>query len=264
MDLKIEIREHIETLERLGTRYCTTDGCRRALDYIETRIREYGYTVERSVAQWEGLSFPSPWAIKTGRGPALYLLTAHYDSISQSKDGKLLDQAPGADDNATGVAILLETAKALVHQNLNCSVGFVFFNVEEVGQHGSKEFAKEWKEAGRRIDGVINIDTIGTWPVSLQNGGQVNYVSNPTSQPLLDRIKASFNLPLKPATTPWEDDHASFWAEGFQAIELTEEGCTPVMHTPADTSEKVDVQSVARVATALIKMFSNDKFSLGY
>lgn len=249
------IRTHIETLERLGTRYCTTEGCGRALDYIEARLREYGYTTERSVARWEGRSFSSPWAIKLGRGPALYLLTAHYDSISQTKDGKLLDRAPGADDNATGVAVLLEVAKALIGQRLNSGVGFVFFNVEEVGQHGSKQFAKEWKENRRRIDGVINIDTIGTWPVSLQNGGQVNYVSNPLSQPLLDRIKSSFALPLKPAATPWEDDHASFWAEGFQAIELTEEGCTPVMHSPDDTSEKVDIPSVARVARALIEMF---------
>ena len=255
MELESGIREHIETLERFGTRYCTTDGCRRALDYIETRLREYGYSVERSIAQWEGQSFSSPWAIKSGRGPALYLLTAHYDSISQTKDGKLLDRAPGADDNASGVAVLLETAKALIHQNLNCGVGFVFFNVEEVGQHGSKQFAKEWKARGRRIDGVINIDTIGTWPVSLLNGGEVNYVSNPMSQPLLDRIKSSFNIPLKPAATPWEDDHASFWAEGFQAIELTEEGCTPFMHSPEDTSEKVDVSSVARVAQGLIEMF---------
>ena len=254
MDLETNIREHIEALERLGSRYCTTDGCLRALAYIETCMRKYGYTVERSVSQWEGRPFSSPWAIKAGRGPELYLLTAHYDSISQAKDGKLLDRAPGADDNATGVAVLLETAKSLIHQNLNCGVGFVFFNVEEVGQHGSKQFAKEWKERGRRIDGVINIDTIGTWPTPLLNGGQVNYVSNPLSQPLLDRVKASFDLPLKPAATPWEDDHASFWAEGFQAIELTEEGCTPFMHSPEDTSEKVDVPSVARVAQGLIEM----------
>jgi len=185
----------------------------------------------------------------------MYLLTAHYDSISQAKDGKLLDRAPGADDNASGVAVLLEAAKAIFYQKLNSGVGFVFFNVEEVGQHGSKQLAKEWKDRGRRIDGVINIDTIGTWPVSLLNGGQVNYVSNSMSQPLLDRIKAAFLLPLKPAATLWEDDHASFWAEGFQAIELTEEGCTPVMHSPEDTSEKIDVPSVARVARALIEMF---------
>lgn len=255
MNMETAIRTHIETLERLGTRYCTSDGCRQALDYIETRMREFGYTIERSVSRWEGREFSSPWAIKSGRGPALYFLTAHYDSISQSKDGKLLDQAPGADDNATGVAILLETAKALVRQNLNAGAGFVFFNVEEVGQHGSKQFAKEWKEAGRRIDGVINIDTIGTWPLSLQNGGQVNYVSNAMSQPLLDHVKSTFRLPLKKAATPWEDDHASFWAKGFQAIELTEEGCTPVMHSPEDTSEKLDIPSVAGVADALIEMF---------
>lgn len=115
LDLETAIREHIETLERLGTRYCTTEGCRLALDYIEARLRGYGYTVEQSVAQWEGQLFSSPWAIKAGRGPGLYLLSAHYNSISQAKDGKLLDRAPGADDNASGVAVLLETAKVVIH-----------------------------------------------------------------------------------------------------------------------------------------------------
>jgi hypothetical protein len=104
------------------------------------------------------------------------------------------------------------------------------------------------------LDGVINLDTLGTWPVSLADGGKVNYVANEASQPWMEEIRRRFPLPLKPAGTLWEDDHASFWAEGFPAIELTEEGCTPFMHTPGDTSEKVDVRSVALVADALVHM----------
>jgi hypothetical protein len=57
---------------------------------------------------------------------------------------------------------------------------------------------------------------------------------------------------LEPAPTPWEDDHASFWAQGFPAIELTESGCTEFMHSPRDTSDRLDFESIALVAEALI------------
>lgn len=256
--LEDAILAHIKKLEGFGSRYYVREGNPSAQEYIEACMRDYGYRVERSLSNYEGSSFASPWAIKaggTGTEGKLYLLAAHFDSISQDVKGDILEGAPGADDNATGVGVLLEVARALSRRDLGQSVGFVFFNVEEVGQHGSKQFAKEFKEQGRRLDGVINIDTIGTWPLPLRQGGKVNYVSNELSRPFMERIQASLALPLKPAGTPWEDDHASFWAQGFPAIELTEEGCTPHMHTPQDTSEKLDCESVAMVAQALIDLF---------
>ncbi len=162
--------------------------------------------------------------------------------------------APGADDNATGVAVLLEAAKALRAAALPHGLGFAFFNVEEDGQFGSKQFAKDWKASGRRLDGVINIDTIGTWPQPLGQGGKLNYVTDKRSRSFMDRLIKGLGLPMKEAATPWQDDHASFWAEGYAAIELTEEGCTPVMHSDKDTSEKLDMGSVALVAEALVRV----------
>jgi Zn-dependent M28 family amino/carboxypeptidase len=259
MGLEEAILIHVKKLEGFGSRYYAHEGNRGAQEYIESRLRDYGYRVERSIAAYQDASYASPWALKAGRtGPEgkLYLLTAHFDSISQNENGDILEAAPGADDNATGVAVLLEVAKALSGLDLEQSVGFVFFNVEEVGQHASKRFAKEFKGKTTHLDGVINIDTIGTWPLSLGQGGKVNYVTNEVSRPFMERLEASLPLPLKEAETPWEDDHASFWAEGYQAVELTEEGCTPVMHTPQDTSEKIDFESVAAVAQALIALFS--------
>jgi hypothetical protein len=256
--LEASVSAHIKTLEAFGSRYYAVEGNRAAQAYIETCLRDYGYAVERSLAAYEGGSFASPWAVKAGKAGtagSLYLLTAHFDSISQDEQGSILEAAPGADDNATGVAVLLEVAKALSRLDLEQSVGFVFFNVEEVGLHGSKQFAAEFKERGSRLDGVINVDTIGTWPLSLSLGGKVNYVTNEPSRPFLERIQGAFSLPMKPAETPWQDDQASFWAEGYPAIELTEEGCTPAMHTPRDTSEKVDSVSVAMVAQALVALF---------
>lgn len=257
--LEENILGHIKALEALGSRYYAREGNAAAQAYIEARLREQGYRVEKSRASFQEGWFESPWVVKAGKAGAegkFYLLAAHFDSISQDKDGGILEQAPGADDNASGVAVLLEMARALAPLELEQSVGFVFFNVEETGQQGSKHFAKTWKEKGGRLDGVINIDTIGTWPVALSQGGKVNYVTNDLSRPFLARVETGLKLPLKPAATPWEDDHASFWAQGYPAIELTEEGCTPVMHSPQDTSDRIDVESVAAVAQALIELLS--------
>jgi Zn-dependent M28 family amino/carboxypeptidase len=251
------ISKHIKTLESFGSRYCTRNGNGLGQGYIERCLREYGYPVRRAFAEFEGRSYASPWAWKIGsRGSAgrQILLAAHFDSISYNAKGDLLPQAPGADDDASGVAVLLEAARMLAGQTLPHSLCFVFFNLEEVGMVASRQFAKDWKMEGRRLDGVINIDGIGTWPVSLAQGGKVNYVTNEASRPWMATLQRHFGLPLKPADTPWEDDHASFWAEGFPAIELTEEGCTPFMHTSGDTSEKVDMRSVAGVAEALVGM----------
>lgn len=255
MNVEERILYHVKRLESLGSRYHSDQGNRDARDYIEACLRDYRLPIERSFSRFQNLAYASTWTLKPGKGEKVFFLAAHFDSISQDKEGKILPQAPGADDNASGVAVLLEVAHALHKLDLPQSLGFVFFNVEEIGQFGSKQFAKEWKEQGKRLDGLINIDTIGTWPVSLKQGGKVNTVTNEASRPLLDLVERHSGLPMKPAGTPWEDDHASFWAEGFQAIELTEEGCTPAMHSPQDTSEKLDLESIAATTEALIKMF---------
>ncbi|HXC64864.1 MAG TPA: M28 family peptidase, partial [bacterium] len=123
---------HIRALEGLGSRYYAREGNRAGRAYIEGCLEGYGYRVETSQSEFQGALYDSPWAIKAGKPGmegALYLLTAHFDSISQDQDGGILADAPGADDNASGVAVLLEVARALAQLDLEHSVGFVFFNV---------------------------------------------------------------------------------------------------------------------------------------
>ena len=49
----------------------------------------------------------------------------------------------------------------------------------------------------------------------------------------------------------WRDDHASFWRNGFKAIEITEDGCTPYMHKPTDTAEKLQYDNIAKIVYGL-------------
>ena len=90
------------------------------------------------------------------------LLSAHFDSTA-SVNRRLSPQAPGADDNASGVAALLELARILKGRTAERNIEFVFFNCEEQGTAGSKHLAKMYKDNQWPIEYMINLDTIGTW-----------------------------------------------------------------------------------------------------
>jgi len=86
----------------------------------------------------------------------VYIFCAHYDSISS---GSTL--APGANDNATGVAVLLEVARVLSETSSTNTIEFVFFSNEEQDHKGSKAYVEKLRARGLNIEGAINVDAIG-------------------------------------------------------------------------------------------------------
>jgi Zn-dependent M28 family amino/carboxypeptidase len=86
----------------------------------------------------------------------LYVFCAHYDSISSGST-----PAPGANDNATGVAVLLEVARVLSDTSCKNTIEFVFFSNEEQDHKGSKAYVEKRRAQGLNIEGTINVDTIG-------------------------------------------------------------------------------------------------------
>lgn len=96
---------------------------------------------------------------------AVLVFCAHYDSHPAGLEAG--GRAPGVDDNATGVAVLLEGARILAGKPVNTTVELVFFSNEEQGHKGSKAYVAELAAKGRRIEGVINVDAIGYTQPSL-------------------------------------------------------------------------------------------------
>jgi acetylornithine deacetylase/succinyl-diaminopimelate desuccinylase-like protein len=90
---------------------------------------------------------------------AVLIFCAHFDSYPAGQDTG--GAVPGADDNATGVAVLLEGARILAGHPVNHPLEFVFFSNEEQEHKGSKAYVKDLVAQGRTVKGVINIDTIG-------------------------------------------------------------------------------------------------------
>lgn len=183
------------------------------------------------------------------------VICAHYDATS----GTPYICTPGADDNATGVAGVLASARALYGARLSRTVEFVLFDAEEVGLRGSRHFASN-REAGVIYDGVINLDMLGydykrDW--SLKVAGR----SHPDDMDLGDLVMAvidSLDLQLVPdyTTVPnLTSDHYSFHEVGIPGIMLIEserDELNPAYHTCGDVADKIVYDYLTECAKAAL------------
>ncbi|MEN6336388.1 MAG: M20/M25/M40 family metallo-hydrolase, partial [Phycisphaerales bacterium] len=206
-----------------------------------------GYAPKLDAFEAVGKTLNNVLSSSSDKERSVILLTAHFDSTGGAAAGP----APGADDNASGVAALLELARIVRERPIQGDIEFVFFNCEERGTAGSRHLSNEYKERRQPIDYVINVDTIGTWEGPLSSTCPVNFVTDADSEPVVKQFAERFPYPLRKARTMWRDDHARFWDNGFKAIEITEDGCTEHMHKPTDTPEKLDYDNIARIVCGL-------------
>ena len=172
------LRTHVETLQNFTTRHVnssttsSTFGIGAARTYIydqflDIQANSQGRFQSRTLPfdmTWNSLPTRQENIIGvlqgTSPGAGFIIIGAHYDSINTDfNDGTGF--APGANDNASGIAGLIEIARVLSQRQFRSSIIFVAFSAEEVGRLGSKAFVNWSKSQGLDIAGMINIDTIG-------------------------------------------------------------------------------------------------------
>lgn len=197
------------------------------------------------------------------------IVGAHFDSR---------ERTPGADDNATGTAAAFEIARVLKDRPMRRTVRIVFFNLEEIGLHGSREHA-EWTKArieagAERVVGMLSLEMLGYYsdePNSQRSpippipgvfspptvGNFLGVVATRASAPFAREIVAAMReaegeLPIflidfiPDAGGAFGDvrrsDHAPFWDIGVPALLVTDtsEFRTPHYHQPSDTWETLD------------------------
>lgn len=196
---------------------------------------------------------------------------------------------PGADDNASGVAGLLELARLIKGQPFDSTVRFVFFTLEEPPTFrskfmGSYIYAKSIKEKNETIIGLICLEMIGyftdkpesqLFPLSLfrwlytDRGNFIAFVSNFHSKNFLTKVKEGFKkgtvLPVESISTfsiiPGIDfsDHRSFWQFGYDAIMVTDTAFyrNPYYHGAGDTPETLDFKRMTEVVLGLKAAIEN-------
>lgn len=174
-----------------------------------------------------------------GPGTDIYIICGHYDSISERPS----ESAPGAEDNATGAAAVIELARVFAKAPKSATLVFATFSGEEQGLVGSKAFVRNLDATTRsRIKAVLNMDMIG---YSKDDSEDVLLESSSRYKALVDQFAAAASLVdgLKYYVTfnPYGSDHMPFIDAGIPAILTIDNdwGDYPFYHRSSDTIDKV-------------------------
>ncbi len=183
------------------------------------------------------------------------VVTAHYDTISHDKNTLLVNEKepmPGANYNASGVAVALGLVKVLAQVDLNYSVKIVFLDWQGVGFHGSEIYAKELKSANLDVIGVINLEMLGQDSSFLDKnkklGNMSAYSRNlPAETQWVSKLTnhgkgVIQKVTFEPKPNGFDNsDNFRFWDQGFLAVTFSqnwEDDFNPKFYqTPQDTSE---------------------------
>lgn len=231
----------------IGSRYYTLGGNQVAADYLYQTLESFGLEVWfEDFMTPEGILLVNVVAEAPGRDDsAVYAVMAHLDSINEESSRAT---APGADDNATGMAATLEMARILAQYELDHPVRFVFVNAEEVGILGATAWAKQANRENVPIEGVFNIDSVG----SARQGRLLIFNSDERSawmQDLMISVNNGYGLgqEIMSRKNPMivADDNM-VREEGIEAVMIARElyGWSPVHHSPRDVDDKVSVENV--------------------
>lgn len=207
----------------------------------------------------------------TEAGAGTIIIGAHYDSIGQPFESGTAF-APGANDNGTGVAAILELARIMSQKQYKSTIMFVLFSAEEVGRQGSKAFASWLRDNSIDVVGMINVDTIGN--IHDRNGGvndtELRIFSagpNETSVSrrmarMINFIGFNYGLDLKLTVQDAIDrenrygDHFSFSELGYPAIRVINANEEKTNADPTDTIQYVEAGYLRNATQALLAIVS--------
>lgn len=275
-----QLRTHVRALEGERHPYASPAALERAVAYVEGQLEGFGLEVRRHTFQFRGRSFPNVAGVIPGSDATAprVLVGAHLDSVRGT---------PGADDNASGVAGMLECARLLVGARPIATIELVGFNLEErqgwTYRVGSRNWAAQARREGVRYRGALILEMVGyrtweersqviPWPIRWMGlprvGNYLAAVGDGKSQHLLRTFLeagaeavpelrvVSLHSPLR-GWLVWatrRSDNASFWSCGYPALLLTDTGDlrNPHYHRPSDLVETLDLGFTTDVTDAVV------------
>lgn len=237
-----------------GTRHRETgpDHLQNIREYIENRFNSLGFSVRIQNFDYEGYNAANIVAYRPGvvNISRIYAVGAHFDTV---------EDTPGAEDNGSGVVVMLETARILSAYAFENSLSFIGFDLEEEGNVGSRQFVRDYIPEDMDISGFINLDQVGyfsfepesqklpegidqVFPVLYDSivhndftGDFVWNIGNENSYELVSAFESAvlnfvpglkvFNVIAMGNAETVRDlrrsDHAIFWDAGYRAVQLS-------------------------------------------
>jgi Zn-dependent M28 family amino/carboxypeptidase len=248
-----------------------------AAAFIEAEFRSIGYEIESQYYDSHGVRVRNLAAERKGKDPGkpVIILGAHYDTVPET---------PGADDNASGIAGLLELARLLKGTSGRRTVRFVAFPHEEPPYFysnlmGSRQYAGMLKQSGGNVLVMLCLEMLGyageryeqRYPAPLMQalGGYPKYgnfiglVGNLKSLRMMSLVRRAMrkhcSVGVESLTAPgfispmFLSDHSSFWKYGYPALMITDTAFlrNPHYHLPSDTPDTLNYDFLARVVDGI-------------
>ena len=270
------LKSHVEKLsnEFYPRNHAEIDNLNKAATYIENHFRNTGGDVEVQEFKVAGETYKNVIVV-FGKGKSHKLVIgAHYDAY---------EQTPGADDNASGIAGLIEIAYLLGENGTEKEVELVAYSLEEPphfrsNNMGSHAHATKMEKENTKIEGVILLEMIGyfsdewgsqSYPnplLHLLYPNQGNFIAvvgrldqRSFTKTVKCALKGATDLPVfsinAPASLPEIDfsDHRNYWPLGINAVMITDTSFyrNRTYHKLTDTSEKLDYKRMAKVVISV-------------
>ena len=248
----------VARLEAFGTRYVVTDSCLASARWLVGRFEELGvyevrvdtfrtWTWQDSVEAWNVL------AVRRGttRPDEHVILGGHYDSVSFESLSDPLAPAPGADDNASGVAAVLEAARVLARYQTERTLVFACWSAEEEGLWGSRDYVARALAGSLDVVLYMNLDAVGYnaagEPDGIVSGDSLSYAVAALAADVADD---HLGLDYVPLLQPLgASDQNSFVEAGYPALDTSSNPLySPYHHSANDRLEYVDTAIVREVA----------------
>ncbi|AFY70535.1 peptidase M28 [Thalassoporum mexicanum PCC 7367] len=271
---------HLQQIVRQRDPYLGSGGHLYVRQYIHTQLAQWGEVQIHSFMvrgqTYQNLSLDLLPIAPNHRSKPPILVGAHYDAVPGS---------PGADDNATGVAVLLELARSLNFNPAHRPVRLVAFDMEEYALAGSRAYAAELAQQGQKLRLMISLEMLG---YTDRNPGSQHYPTGlkyfyPDRGDFIALIGNLFTIAemiglqrnIKKSGTPCEwlaaglqgkivpdtrrSDHAPFWDLGYRAIMVTDTANlrNPHYHQPGDRLETLDLDFLTGVCSGLTQGIRN-------
>ncbi|MEC7641867.1 MAG: M28 family peptidase [Nitrospinota bacterium] len=269
------ILKHLRELIGERNPFTSLKALQNAGRYILQEFEGACLDIQEQAVSFDGTVSQNVLGLKKGSSGTgeLFVLGAHYDTVEGS---------PGADDNASAVAALLEILRLLQPVTLKTSLMFAGFTLEEYGLIGSRFFVEQSAENQVAIGGMISLEMLGFrnhQPGSQQfphyvdaarypdAGDFILVVGNEPSQDLTLSLAKTMQqavpqLPVELLSVPGEgdlfpeirlSDHSPFWDNGHRAVMVTDTAFfrNPHYHKSTDTLETLDIEFISDIATAI-------------
>ena len=276
--LRDALRKHVNALAvDIGPRTPATPySLVRAANYITSVFDSAGLSIREQNYEYGNQRVTNLLATvpETVGAASYYVVGAHYDTVPST---------PGADDNASAVAVMLELARRVRQARLQTPVLFAAFTLEEppaylTGHQGSRIFVRSCQSSGDCVFGALILEMVGytatrqhypflrRWPGYPSQGNFIGIIGNWRSlrfgRFVLSGFRMNEELPVKSLFLPFDgrilpetrmSDHASFWDAGLPALMITDTAFfrNPNYHLPSDTIDTLDFTFMTELVKSL-------------